>query len=334
MFGRIRAVALAMLAGASAWGAAQTCTTQAAMAPAMRTAIATAAMSLASAVQAGRPEGVRALTDTGLIGDFGGTEYLVRSTAPRLAGDALSVTQVYLLDASARKPGDASSADFTCPLGGTTSEADFSINGLPPGKFAFAMVEAGGGARPWLLAFLLHEDAGAWKMAGFYPHARTAAGHDGLWYWTTARARVKAGQKWSGWLMFSEADQLLRPAGFLLTTHLDKLRSEQTEAAPPELSNGVNANAPLVITGKGGEFHVTLLTTEASDDGKQVNVMLHMKVDSVGDAAAARARNAAAAAAFVDAHPEVRKDFHSVWVFAEAQGQPPFATEHPMVEVP
>lgn len=328
------AVGAAVIATLVAVAGAQTCTTQAAMTAAQRTELAGAAMALANGVQSGNAEAVRGLTDLSIITDFSGTDYLVRSTSSRLAGDALRVTQLYLLDATARKAGDTGDADFSCPLSGTTSETDFSIGGLPPGRFAFVMVEATGGARPWLLSFLLRQQGTAWKMAGFYPHARTAAGHDGVWYWTTARTRAKAGQKWSAWLLFSEADALLRPAGFLLSTHLEKLRNDQREAAPPELSNGVSAGTPLVLSGKGGEFHFTSLSTDSSDDGKRLNIMLHLKVDSVADTAAARMRNLAAAGAFVNAHPELRNDFQGVWIFAEATGQPPFATEHPMAQIP
>ena len=71
--------------------------------------------------------------------------------------------------------GDTSDADFSCPLMGTTSETDFAIGGLPPGLYVFAMVEATGD-QPWLLSFLLQQDGGAWKLAGFYPQAT-----DGGW---------------------------------------------------------------------------------------------------------------------------------------------------------
>ena len=244
------------------------------------------------------------------------------------------MTSVYALDASAAKAGDTSAVDFSCPLAGSPAEVDFSISGLPAGKYAFATVEATGGARPSVLSFLLSEAAGKWMMAGFYPHARTAAGHDGLWYWNTARASVAAGQKWTGWLQFGEADALLRPANFMTSSNLDKLRAEERSAAPPELSAGVSVETPLVLTARSGEFHFTSVLPEPSDDGARLNVILHLRVDSVADVKAARARNVAAATAFVDAHPEVRKAFSAVWVYSEAPSTPPFATEHTMAELP
>jgi len=58
-----------------------------------------------------------------------------------------------------------------------------------------------------------------------------------------------------------------------------------------------------------------------------------LAVDSLGDAAAARKRNADAMVALLAAYPELRKPFHGVWVFAEAAGQNPFVTEQPMSEI-
>ncbi len=315
--------ALACLLTAGA--AAQVCTTQAKMAPAQRETLADAALALATAVQANDAAKVRASTVAEYAANFSGSEFLIRTTAAKITGETLRVTSVYLLDAGARAAGDNSEADFTCPLTATTLEVDFSIPSLPPGVYGFAMVEASGGTQPWLLSFLLRQDGSVWKMAGFYSLARTAAGHDGLWYWNEARAAARAKQQWASWLLYNEAFTLLRPAGFIDSSHLDKLMAEQHGATPPELSNGVSKDAPLVVKGLSGEeFHFTGLSTDRSDDGTRVNVILHMHADTA-DAAAARVRNEAAAAAFVKAHPEVRKDFQGVWVFAENDAQQPVA---------
>jgi hypothetical protein len=304
---------------------AEVCTTQAKMEPAQREALAAAAMALASAVQAGDTAKVRANTVAEYAADFTASEYLIRSTAAKLAGERLRVTSLYGLDATARKKDATGDAEFACPLTATTLETDFNIPGLPPGNYAFAMVEAEGGAQPFLLSFLLRQDAGVWKMAGFYPRARTAAGHDGLWYWNEARAAAKAKEPWAAWLLYSEASNLLRPANFVASTHLESLGNEQRAAAPPELSNGVSNETPLVLKGAAGaEFHFTGMSSERSDDGTRVNIMLHMRAGTT-DAAAAKARADAAATAFVAAHPEVRKDFQTVWVFAETDAQQPLA---------
>ena len=63
---------------------------------------------------------------------------------------------------------------------------------------------------------------------------------------------------------------------------------------------------------------------------EKIDVAVRLKVDQIGDAAAARKRNTDAMSALLTAYPELRKAFHGVWVFAEAPGQNPFATEQAM----
>jgi hypothetical protein len=303
------------------------------MASDLRQSLSDAALAIATAVKSNDTERVRSMSAPEIASNFASTTFVIHQTATAIANDTLRVTQLYRLDASSRKPNDPAEADFGCALAGTTDEVDFAIPGLPPGVYAFAIVEASGD-RPWLLPILLEQQGADWKIAGFYPHARTAAGHDGLWYWTTARADAKAGKKWRAWVLYGEADQLLRPANFITSTHLDQLRSERQTNAPGELSNGIGPESPLVIKAKdGAEFHFTSLGSTATDDGKSLSLVLHYHVDSIGDPAAAGTRNSAAAAAMLAAHPELREGFSNVSIFAEAQGQTPFITEQNLSEI-
>ena len=298
-----------------------------------RQSLADAALGVGSAIKAADATRVQSMSAPDIATNFDATSFIVHSTATAVAADTLRVTQLYRLDASARKAGDTSEADFGCALSGSADEVDFSIPGLPPGIYGFAMVEAEG-PRPWLLSLLFQQQGSAWKMAGFYPHARTAEGHDGLWYWTTARADAKAGKKWLAWVLYGEADQLLRPAAFVTSTHLDKLRNERRTSAPGELSNGISADSPLVIKGKdGSEFHLTSLGSLVTDDGKGLDLVLRYRADSIADPAVARAKNTAAALALLTAHPELREGVTGVSVFAEVQGQQAFATEQNLADI-
>ena len=187
---------------------------------------------------------------------------------------------------------------------------------------------------PWRLSFLMRQEQGKWLLAGFYPKPMTAAGHDGLWYWTQARQMVKDKQAWNAWLYYQAAMKLLQPADFVLSTHLDKLRTEAVKAAPPALSEGVSVDAPLVVKGTDGtEYHFTGLGVDDSLAQASLDIETHLHVDSVADQAAARQRNAAGASALLAAYPELRKPFHGVQVSAEAVGQIPFSTEQPMAEI-
>jgi hypothetical protein len=295
-----------------------------------------AALMMAQAVKANDTAKVQTLTvaEYATPAAFAATAALVRSVAEKTSGDTLQVTQLYLLNAQGRKPGDTSDADFSCALAGTTSETDFSIAGLPPGTYGFAMVEATG-ERPWLLAFLMRQDGGVWKMAGFYPRARTAAGHEGGWYWNEAYKDSKAKDLWVSWLLFGEADQLLRAANFATSTKLDSLRSEQRAATPPELADGIGAESPLVLKASDGtDYSFTGIEAQGSEDGKQLDLMLHLRASGASDPAAEKARNKAAAKAFLDAHKDVRQSFNRVLIFSEAAGQAPVVTDVTMQEIP
>ena len=328
--------ALLCVASTGSW--AETCTTQSGLAPGERNGIADAARTLAGMVQANNAAGLRSAAVAELGKDFGGLQYLVGTTAAKVAGGAAVVEQVYLLDASnlKRNPdGSATDAQFFCSLNRSTMETEFLIPALPPGRYSFAIVTAA--ARPtdaWRMSFLMRQEQGRWLLAGFYPRATTAAGHDGMWYWTQARRMVTQKQPWNAWLYYQAAQRLLQPADFVLSTHLDKLRTEAGTAAPAALSEGVSVDAPLVVKGADGtEYHFTGLGVDDSLAQPTLDVAAHLHVDAATDVVAARKRNDNAASALLAAYPELRRTFHGVWIYAEAAGQSPFATEQPMAEI-
>lgn len=329
---RISAVVVALVTTLAC--GAQNCTTQAKLTSGVRETLAQTALTVANAIKDGNADQVKSLAASDIAANFGPTGYIVRTTSEALAGDTLRVTQLYQLDVNSRQPNDTTEADFSCPLTGSASETDFGISGLSRGLYAFAVVEASG-PNPYLLAFLFKQEGNDWKLAGLYPHASTVAGHNGLWYWNAARAAMKANQPWLAWLEYGEADNLLRPANFVTSTHLDKLRSERGASAPPELSNGLGRATPYILkTSDGTEFPITALETEPSADGKQLELILHFQIDlfvkfrmdPLSDVAVARARNLAAAKAFLTAHPELRAAIAGVTVFTDTTNQPPFAT--------
>lgn len=316
---------------------AETCTTQSAMTGTDRDALTSAAREMAMKVQTNDAAGLQTITIPEYAKDFGAIQGAVGSASAKLKGATLVVEQVYLLDAVDLKPGPdgkPANAQFLCTLNRSVNEADFSIPSLPAGKYGFAIVEAQGVATPWRLSFLLRQEQGRWQMAGFYPKPMTAAGHDGLWYWTEARTMAKSKEQWSAWLYYQQAEALLNPSGLILSTHLEKLRTEQTSAAPPALSSGVSADSPLVVKGPdGAEYHFTGLGVDDSLAKEKIDVIAHLKVDQIGDPVAARKRNTDAMSALVAAYPELRKSFHGVWIFTEVPGQNPYATELAMSEI-
>ncbi len=314
--------------------AGQSCTTQAKLNGLVRSSLADAALALALDVKADNVAKLKSEAIEEYAASFSAATALIDRTAAKIGGDTLQVTQLYLLDARNRKSADQGDADFSCPLADSTAETDFSISGLPPGMYAFVMVEANG-SNAWLVSMLLRQDAGHWKLAGLYPHPRKAEGHDGLWYWTKAREAAKANQLWSAWLLYGEADQLLRPANFVGTTNLDKLHSEQRAATPPELADGIGMENPLVLKGaSGAQIRLTSVSSEGSEDGSRLNLVLHYVPDAaLAGGPQAMAQNAAAGGALLNAHKELRDGFDGVIVIADVKGQSPFVTEQKIDEI-
>jgi hypothetical protein len=332
-----RAVFLAVCAFVLPTGvqAAETCTTQSQMTPADRTTLAGASTRIALAVQSGDTSALRAEASPDLQAGFSAVSSLVESTAPELRGAEPQPRQLYILDASTlvkTASGTNPNAQFYCPLMGTQDEADFSIPQLPPARYAFAMVDFPTAA-PMRLSLLLQQVAGQWKLAGLYPRSLSAEGHDGLWFWTQARTYQGQKQSWNAWLYLGEAQQLLTPAGFVSSTHLDKLAQERMTDAPPVLTQGLSAQTPLVIKAADGtEYRFTSLSTGTYTPGT-LDLEAHYSVEALGDGIAARHRNDSAAAALLSAHPELRTAFHGVWVFADLPTGSPYGTEQTMAEM-
>jgi hypothetical protein len=334
---------LAFLAIALLAAHAETCTTQSALDQPDRDGLADSARTYATLVQANNTTELKTVSIAEVVKDFNGLQNLVASTAPRLAGGVITVEQVYLLDATALKrnaDGSAPDAQFFCSLNRTTMEAQFTIPALPPGMYGFAMVTIAPppgrtSPAPWRLAFLMRQEQGKWLLAGFYPKPLTAAGHDGLWYWTQARQFAQTKQPWNAWLYYQAAENLLQPAAFVDSTHLEKLQTEVAAAAPPALSEGVSVDAPLVVKGPDGvEYRFTGLGVDDSLGQSSLDLSAHLHVEAAAsDPAAARKRNTDAANALLAAYPELRKPFHGVWVFAEPPGQNPFASEQSMADI-
>jgi hypothetical protein len=333
------------------FASAETCTTQSEMASGDRDRLAAAGLALAQKIQANDVDGLRGLALPEYDKDPGPMTHLVAGLAPKLAGASLVVEQVYLLDASGLRggiDGKPADAEFFCTLNKSPAAADFLIPGLAAGRYAFVILHAESIKAPWSLAFLLRQERG-WAMAGFYPKPLTAAGHNGLWYWTQARELAKQGQRWNAYLFYREAQTLLQPANFISSTNLEQLKKETDAATPPALSEGISASVPLVVkAADGAEYRFTDFTTDDSRGAEELDVAVHLEQEPppepVSPEAAEkkkpapvpispRTRNSNAMVALLAAYPELRTRFHGVWVYSDVPGQNPLVTEASMAEI-
>ena len=304
---------------------AVSCTTQAQMTEAERTALVQSAHSLASAVQSGNASAVQALTIAKVKAQFDPIANTIEQTAPLLAGATITIDALYGLDASDLKTA-AEDTVFYCGVANSPVHVDVTIPQLPQGQYALVLVHATGVKQPQQMAFLLQKN-GDWQLAGLFVKPLLVAGHDSVWYWTKARAFNQKNQKWNAYFYYTTAAYLAAPADFMTSANLDKLNQE-AEGAKPE---GVPGAQPMVITSGNNTFPVNQMHTDGSLGG--LDLVLRYSTADTADPVASRARNLELMKAMLQAHPELRDGFHGLWVFAEAPNQRPYGNELAMSEI-
>jgi hypothetical protein len=306
------------------------CKTQGAMTEAERTPIVQAARQIAVDVQSGRTDDLKAATVPAVAANFNSIAQAASALTPLLAGATITIDAVYRLDASDAKPGDEQQ-QFFCDASDSSAHTTFTIQHLPPGQFAFALVHATGVARPQQIALLLQSlnPGSPWQLAGFFPKPLTVAGHDGLWYWKQARIYAQKKQPWNAWFYYSTAVYLLQPAGFFSSSNLEKLVDEQQAAHPTDLPS---ATAPLNIDAEGASYKITSLRTDDALGG--LDLVAHYNSTS-NDPVTSREHTIAVMRGLLTLHPELREGFHGLWVFADAgPGGQAFSLEQPMTAIP
>lgn len=316
-----------LFTASAAWGVS--CATQSQMTAAQRTAFEQAARDIALHVQSGNVQAVQAETIASVAAHFGGIQSTIERIAPEIKGAAITVDDLYALDASDLKT--AGEAQFFCGAAASTQLVTITIPQLPPGSYALAIVHATGVEKPEQMAIILENDpAGSaqWKLAGFIVRPLSVAGHDGLWYWKQARIYAAKKQDWAAYFYYQMAAYLVTPVDFLTSPNLQKLLKEENAARPAELPSGA---APLTVSANGQTFSVTGLRTDSSLGG--LDLAVTYTTASVSDPVATRSQILALMKALLQQHPGLREAFHGLWVYAEAAGQRPFAIELPMNKI-
>jgi hypothetical protein len=304
---------------------AVSCTTQAQMTEAERTALVQSAHNLASAVQSGNASAVQASTIAKVKAQFDPIANTIEQTAPLLTGATITIDALYGLDASDLKTA-AEDTVFYCGVANSPVHVDVTIPQLPQGQYALVLVHATGVKQPQQMAFLLQKN-GDWQLAGLFVKPLLVAGHDSVWYWTKARAFNQKNQKWNAYFYYTTAAYLAAPADFMTSANLDKL-DQEAEGAKPE---GVPGAQPMVITSGNNTFPVSQMHTDGSLGG--LDLVLRYSTADTADPVATRARNVELMKAMLQAHPELRDSFHGLWVFAEAPSQRPYGNELAMSEI-
>jgi hypothetical protein len=307
---------------------AATCSTQSQMTAAQRDSLATSARAIAALLQTGDIEALRGNTIPAVAADFGGVTASVKNLQPLVQSATVTVEELYLLDSSTDSAG-ASQIDFYCgqPV------VVLNFNGLPPGNYALTILHATGVPQPQQISLLFSRTAdNRWMLAGFFTKPMIAAGHDGLWYWTSARKYAQEKMDWNAWLYYRMASNLLDPLSFLSSANLEKLQHESDQIRP----NNFPGASPIALNAYGASFTVSAIDTTDTFGGLDLDVQYTpdaTQAAQLQDPPSARKQVTAIMSALVELHPELQTAFHGIWVHANQGTASLFALELPMNDI-
>ncbi len=324
--GSLVSVVSAALLAPGAWAA--NCITQGQMTPADRNSIVDASRSMMLKAQNGDVQGLKAVTLPAVAADFGGIASSVQGLQPLVQSAFVTVDAVYDLDASSDQAG-AASTQFYCG----NPVVIISFNGLPPGKYALALLHATGVKDPQQVSLILAQSPDKrWQLAGFYAKPMVEAGHDGLWYWVSARKYAAANQKWGAWFYYRLANDLLAPLDNLSSPNLQKLQTESNTAKPENLPT----DKPVTLNANGAAYQVSAVDTTTQFGGLDLDVHYlpdPTQTSQLRDPPSARKQVVDIMSALLAQHPELHGAFHGMWVHADQGNVSLFALELPMDQI-
>jgi len=319
-------VSLAAVLAPGAWAA--NCITQAQMTPADRNAIVDASRSMLLLAQNGNVQGLKANTLPAVAADFGGIASSVQSLQPIIQNAFVTVDAVYDLDASEDQAGSANT-QFFCG----SPVVVINFNNLPPAKYALVLMHATGVKEPQQVSLILSQSPNKrWMLAGFFAKPMVQAGHDGLWYWVSARRYAEANGKWAAWFYYRLAADLLQPMDNISSPNLQKLQSESTSAKPDNLPT----DKPVTVNANGAAFQLTAVDTTTQFGGLDLDVHYlpnPMQTAQLRDPPSARKQVVDVMNALLAQHPELHNAFHGMWVHADQGNVSLFALELPMEQI-
>jgi hypothetical protein len=308
---------------------AATCTTQAALQPQDRSAIAAVGQRLAVAVLQQDEGTLQAALFSGVSQDWSQIRGAVEDGAPLVKGGQAELQEVYLLDAStATAPADT---QFFCSNASGSLTVTITMRSLPPGRYAVVLADAAGAPLGGQMGIILVWDPTAvpagWRLGGLSVRQGIINGHDGVWYWTQARQLALANVAWSAWYSYETARYLLLPVDFISSPNMEKLLQEQSV-----IKNSPAGSFPLTVTVGDRTWKIDAIHVDTSLHEADLAVVY----ESIGvnDPAAARTEAMAVLGALLKAHPDLRQNFHGLWAVASRDGKLTPIIELPMAQIP
>lgn len=320
---------VALVLAAPMPGLAASCTTQAALSAQDRNTLAGAGQRLAQAVLQQDESTLQANLFPAVQQDWPGMKAAVENGAALLKGGQAQLRALYLLENESAKA--VADQQFFCSNVSGSLTITITMRALPPGRYAVVLADAVGSALGGQMGFVLVWDSTGvtpmWKLGGLSVRQGIVDGHDGVWYWTHARALATGPNSWSAWYTYELARYLLLPFDFISSNNMDKLLREQGQ-----IQNSPAGAFPYSLTDGPRTWKI---------DGIRIDTSLHeadlgVTYESIGvsDPSAQRTEAIAVMSALLKSHPGLRQNFHGLWAYANTNGKITPMIELPMGQIP
>ena len=293
-----------------------------------RSAIETAAQQLFNDAAAGNIAAMQQNSIPGIAGNFQGIASVVTANKAKLAGGQAHIRNEWLLDAPGTQAYER--AEFFCGTFNSTQHSSFVIPGLPPGKYALAIQDVTGVKEPFTITYILQQDAGQWKLAGYYAKAHQVGPHDGLWYWVQARDYKKQGFQHTSFFYYLTAVDLLAPVPFMSTPQLEALYQEQQSSLPKDIPQNPQQPVPLTLN---GQTYQIVQAFVVPNDKQGLDLVYKYSSPDITDQVKTFQQNMAFIKALAQQYPEYKQAFTSIVARAVAPSGQDFGTQLPVSEI-
>lgn len=300
---------LASFAGFAFRASAQSCEESGDLEEATRAAITSAGQRYFALAAKGDSASLRQSAIPSLASDFSGVEASVKDHQQEFTDAKATIKSEFLLEAEGSAP--LPHAEFYCGVfgksGQTAGSAVFTLNNLPPGKYAVVLFEVGSAKARTNFSLVLQQEGSEWKLGGLYTESSQAAGHDSDWFAARAREYKTKGQLHNAWFYYLEARRLMSPLPFMSTQATDKMYDESQSLQPADLP----ANGKTVDLAAAGATHkLTAIFPEAA--GNDLNLEVRYQSADATNANLSYQSNVAVIKALMGKYPEFRDSFAAI----------------------
>lgn len=306
---------------------AVTCTSQAELVPADRTALSAIGTQLGQAILTQNYPALQSSLLPSEASDWSSIQSAAQDAQSLMQGGQIKLDNAYVLDATSETaPADA---EFFCSGSNGNLMVTITMHQLPPGKYAVILADSAGAPLGGQLGLVLAWDGaspGGWKLAGLSAHQGTFDGHDGIWYWNRARSLANA-DPWSAWYCYDLARYALLPVTFLTSPNLQKLDTEQSD-----LKNSPKNAFPYSIPDGARTWKINSITLDTVLH--QADLAVIYESTGVSTPAAQHTEAVAVLSALLKAQPGLRQSFHGLWAVADLNGKQTPIIELPMAQIP